>query len=184
MGLGFCGRENTQGFVESVCNEMMATGELDDPLLHFTSWMEEGKKKHFTETVSLGPLFSCAAAAKEALNRVTTASDHFSDLVRTAKKLEDVSLGTGWTPLLPHDELRSGILLLRHEASGFKARRPEETRERFQRYGVALTAYENGLIRLSAPPEGWHEEDAVLLRFSLERTAPRMRNALALSQVC
>jgi len=37
MGLGFCGRESSQGFVKSVCDEMMESGELDDPLLHFTS---------------------------------------------------------------------------------------------------------------------------------------------------
>src|SRR5713101_1691644 len=42
MGIGFCGLESSQGFVKSVCNEMMADGELDDPLLHFTSWMEKG----------------------------------------------------------------------------------------------------------------------------------------------
>ena len=181
MGLGVCGRESSQGFVKSVCNEMMEAGEMDDPLLQFTSWMEEGTRKHFTETVCLVPLFSCAAAAEEALVRTTNGKNPFSDLVGIARKLELVPLGTGWTPLVPHDELRSGILLFRTEASGSKWSRPEEVRERFQKCQVALTTYENGLIRLSAPPDGWQEENGELLRLALERTIPSDKHNLVLT---
>jgi hypothetical protein len=115
-------------------------------------------------------LFSCAAAAEEALDRTTNGQNPFSDLVSTARKLEQVSLGTGWAPLVPNDEVRTGILLLRGEASGSKWARPEEVRERFQKCRVALTAYESGIIRLSAPPEGWQEENGELLRLALEQT--------------
>jgi hypothetical protein len=149
---------------------MMEAGEMDDPLLQFTSWMAEGTRKHFTETVSLAPLFSCAAAAEEAQDRTTNGQNPFSDLVGIAWKLEQVSLDTGWAPLVPHDELRTGILLLRGEARESNWARPEEVRERFQKCQVALTTYDNGLIRLSAPPEGWQEENDELLRLALERT--------------
>jgi hypothetical protein len=172
MGLGFCGRESSRSVVKSVCTEMMEAGELDDPLLHFTSWMEAGTRKRFTETVSLAPLFSCAGAAKEVLDRLPTARTHFSDLVSTARDLEENSQGTGWAPIVPHEELRSGILLLRREASNSTTASPEEVREEFQKCGVTVTAYENGAIRLSAPPEGWHEADGEVLRFALEETAP------------
>ena len=37
--------------------------------------------------------------------------------------------------------------------------------------GVALTAYDGGLIRLSAPPEGWQEQDTQRLRTALGRCA-------------
>jgi hypothetical protein len=181
MGLGVCGRESSQGFIKSVCNEMMEAGEMDDPLLQFTSWMEEGTRKHFTETVSLVPLFSCAAAAEEALDRTTNGQNSLSDLVGVARKLEQVSLGTGWVPLLSHDELRTAILLLRSEASGSKWARPDEVRERFQKAQVALTAYESGLLRLSAPPEGWQEENGELLRLALERTMPCDKGNLVLT---
>jgi hypothetical protein len=172
MGLGFCGRESSRSIVKSVCSEMMEAGELEDPLLHFTSWMEAGTRKRFTETVSLAPLFSCAGAANEVLDRSTTASGHFSGLLSTARKLNEISLGTGWTPVVPHEELRSGILLLRKEASSSTTASPEEVRGQFQKCGVALTAYENGAIRLSAPPEGWHAENGELLRLALKETAP------------
>jgi hypothetical protein len=115
MGLGFCGRESTRGFVKSVAEEMMSTGDLDDPLLHFTSWIEQGTRKRFTETVALAPLFSCAAAAREMRDASAAGRDRFSELVTTARRLEDIALGTGWTPIVSHDDLRSGILLLRHE---------------------------------------------------------------------
>jgi selenocysteine lyase/cysteine desulfurase len=181
MGIGFCGREASQDFVESVSNEMIDRGELDDPLLQFTSWMEAGTRKRFTETVSIGPLFSCAAAVKEVLAR-TSSTDTFSELVRTAQALEEISLGTGWTPVVSHDELRSGILLLRSDS--VKRARPEEVREQFQECGIALTAYEGGVIRLSAPPEHWQEKDAERLRFALETTALGNESAYELSQAC
>jgi selenocysteine lyase/cysteine desulfurase len=184
MGLGFCGRESAQDFIQSVCNEMMAAGELDDPLLHFTSWMNEGTRKHFTETVSLGPLFSCAAAVEEALDRTINGRNPFSDLVRTARKLEHVSLGTGWVPLVSHDQLRSGILLLHSQARRLNTARPDEVRERFQKCGVALTAYEHGVVRLSAPQERWQEEDSALLRVALEKTASCDKSSQTLAHVC
>jgi hypothetical protein len=160
---------------------MMEAGEMDDPHLQFTSWMEEGTRKHFTETVSLVPLFSCAAAAEEALNRTSNGQNLFSDLVGIARKLDQVSLGTGWAPMVSHDELRTGILLLRGEAKESKWARPEEVRERFQKCHVALTAYENGHIRLSAPPDGWQEENGELLRLALERTIACDKHNLVLT---
>src|SRR5205823_6091421 len=113
-------------------------GELDDPLLHFTSWMEEGTRKQFTETVSLGPLFSCAAAVEEARDTTATGRDHFADLVGSARKLEEISLGTGWLSVVAHDQLRSGMLLLRNEATRLQTARSQEVRERFQNCGIAL----------------------------------------------
>jgi selenocysteine lyase/cysteine desulfurase len=184
MGIGFCGRNDSQDFIKAVSNEMMKAGELDDPLLQFTSWIEEGTRKRFTETVSLGPLFSCAAAAKQALARMTSGRDTFSDLLETATELEEASLGTGWTPLISHDELRSGILLLRSDSVSLTHARPEEVRERFQESGVALTAYQGGVIRLSSPPESWRENDAELLRFTLEATSPGNESGFELSQAC
>jgi hypothetical protein len=160
---------------------MMEAGEMDDPLLQFTSWMEEGTRKHFTETVSLVPLFSCAAAAEEALDRTSNGQNLFSDYVGIARELEQVSLGTRWAPLVPHDALRTGIVLLRSEAKDSKWPRPEEVREGFQKCHVALTTYENGLIRLSAPPEGWQEENGELLRLALERTIACDKHNLVLT---
>jgi hypothetical protein len=183
MGLAFCGRQNSKDFVKSVCKEAMEAGDLDDPLLHFTSWIEQGTRKRFTETVSLTSLFSCAAAAKEALTRTTTGSAHFAHLVRKASVLEEISFATGWRPVVPHDQLRSGIVLLNNPATRSRHVRPEEVRERFQRCGLTVTAYENGLIRLSAPPEPWREGDSDRLRSALERTAQLKMRSLVLAHV-
>jgi hypothetical protein len=87
-------------------------------------------------------------------------------------------------PLTPHDEFRSGILLLQSESPRLKRARPEEVREQFQECGVALTAYERGVIRLSAPLEPWREKDRDLLRFALERTALGHERGLPFSHAC
>jgi len=181
MGIGFCGREASQDFIESASNEMSNAGELDDPLLQFTSWMEAGTRRRFTETVSLGSLFSCAAAVKDVLAR-TSGRDKFSELVRTAQALEEASLGTGWTSVVSHDELRFRSLLLRSDSVGLVL--PKMVRERFQDFGIALTAYEGGVIRLSATPEHWQEKDAERLRFALETTALGNESGYELSQAC
>ncbi len=37
LGLAFCCREQSEGFIQTVCREMVVRGELDDPLLSFAT---------------------------------------------------------------------------------------------------------------------------------------------------
>jgi hypothetical protein len=169
MGFGFCGRRGSQGFVQAVCAEMADAGELDDPLLRFSTELERGPGDSFTETVALGCLFPCAAAVADGLSAGRSAGQRFADLVGAARQLEAVSAETAWTPLVPDPGLRSGILLLRNDTPAVRGATAGEIRRRFQERGVALTAYGNGTVRLSAPTSPWRPPDAGRLREALAR---------------
>ena len=51
MGLAFQPRRGSQSFIEKLAGAMMVAGDLDDPLLTFTSHLERGRRDSFNETV-------------------------------------------------------------------------------------------------------------------------------------
>ncbi len=64
-----------------------------------------------------------------------------------------------WKPLLAAPLFRTGFLLLRAERERSKERSPESLRQAFLRMGVALMAYDGGMIPLSLPSESWQSGD-------------------------
>jgi hypothetical protein len=169
MGVAFAPRPSSREDVLSTCEELLGRGQLDDPLLRFTGRREAGVRDRFTETVPLMPLFSCAAALAESLNHAPCASERFADLVEGAAKLEEASRGTGWTPLVPHSSLRTGVLLLQSEDPETRALDTEWLRGHFHESEVAVTVYQHGVIRLSAPQGDWKPADADLLHRVLRK---------------
>lgn len=168
MGVAFAPGASSRESVLSSCDELLATGTIDDPLLRFTGRREVGVRDRFTETVSLMPLFSCAAAVAESLEEAPDAAGRFTGLVEGARKLEEASRGSGWTPLVPHASLRTGILLLRSEDPETRVLDAEWLRGHFHESGVAVTAYQLGVIRLSAPQGEWRPDHTGVLRRVLQ----------------
>jgi hypothetical protein len=180
MGVAFAPRAGSREEVLSTCEELLGRGELDDPLLRFTSRREAGVRDRFTETVSLMPLFTCAAAVAESLESAPRATERHSELVEGTLKLEEASSGTGWAPLVSHASLRTGILLLRSEDPETRALDADWLRGHFRESGVAATVYQHGVIRLSAPHGEWKPEDTDVLRRVLRKCGEE-RTAVALS---
>jgi hypothetical protein len=79
--------------------------------------------------------------------------------------------GTGWRAVLPRPAFRSGILLLQAERPSTRQADPAMLRVAFHDQGVALTAYADGLIRLSMPDVGWQGGELDVLRNGLRVTA-------------
>jgi hypothetical protein len=95
--------------------------------------------------VNVAPLFTARAAfADPTANALWTISFNQS-------RIEKAVAGTGWAPVANHAGLTCGIRLYRTSSFEVRGRDAEFTRARFHRCGVALTAYEGGLIRLSTP---------------------------------
>ena len=152
MGLGLCPCLGTQGFIRRVLADMITEGSLDDPLLQFSRQCEAGQTEPFGETVSLFPLFPCAGAIAGLLQEDGGSAGRFQRLLDRARKLESAADGTPWQALTAQDDLRSGILLLQSTSAEVRSLSPTSIRQRFQKHGVALSAYADGTIRLSAPP--------------------------------
>jgi hypothetical protein len=146
---------------------MTASGDLDDPLLRFSSWLEAGAREAAGETVNLAPLFSAQGAAGDALTTGCSRAACLASLPAAA----DAAGGAGWRPLLPRPDLRSGILLVRAERAAARDTDPEVLRAALRDAGVAATAYPGGVVRLSMPAAGWGPGELDHLRAALIRVA-------------
>lgn len=171
MGLGYYGRSRSRGIIQSLLHQLLATGELDDPLLRFTTQLETGSLDDDTETVNLISLFTCQGAAVDALEQPTPLVTAFQ--TRRQNLIEAAVLGQacGWQPLLPADPFQTGILLLQPERTSRRNQSPQELRRNFAEQGVALTTYDAGVIRLSMPPAIWQPADLQHLGNALRDTA-------------
>ncbi|MBI3464114.1 MAG: hypothetical protein HY000_13815 [Planctomycetes bacterium] len=70
---------------------------------------------------------------------------------------------------MPADGLRSGILLLQAETDDATTAPTEDMLARFHAHGIALTAYEGGLIRMSMPRAPLAEGDIELISTTLRQ---------------
>lgn len=170
MGLAFYGRRRTRTLVETTLAGLSEAGELDDPLLRFSGQLESGHLDGVSETVSLAGLFSCQAAADDVADG-GLAVDGSSVRAGNHQAVADLASAAGWQPVLPDAGLRSGILLLRPEREHLAETNGDALRSRFLDLGVALTAYDGGVVRLSLPGQPLGPDEIAIVRSALYSTA-------------
>ncbi|MCI0457461.1 MAG: aminotransferase class V-fold PLP-dependent enzyme [Gemmataceae bacterium] len=171
LGLGFYGRRGSRSLIERVLDRMVADGDLDDPLLRFIAQLERTTLDGYTETVNLAPLFSCRGALADTDRPSPEAALSFRQRLANARRVVEVSRGTAWRALLPDASFRSGILLLQSERADVCQAPPEAMRAAFHNQGLALTAYHEGLIRLSMPALPWHDDELQRIQNALAKAA-------------
>jgi len=174
LGLAFYGRRRSQGLIETVLAESLESADLDDPMLSFVEQhCRHDSGQIHGETINLSSLFSCQAAVSEA----SLASEQGVEemLLRArqsnAEIVAAIGVENGWTARRPHKTLQTGILLLQAEREATRLKEPAELRSAFQDQATALTAYENGLARLSLPSSPLSPEELEVLQVALERVA-------------
>ncbi|HUY32810.1 MAG TPA: hypothetical protein VMV69_08515 [Pirellulales bacterium] len=96
--------------IETLVSKLLSSGELDDPLLRFTTQIETARLDGETETVSLIPLFTCQGAAADSLERPSSLSAVLRQ--RQSNLLEAASLAAscGWQSVLPAEPFRTGAI--------------------------------------------------------------------------
>jgi hypothetical protein len=164
LGLAFHPRPRSREFLRNVAEDMLADGDLNDPLLLFTVQLENRRLGPFSETVSLAGLFSCAAAAVTEMDNSLEPPARLQIRLANAAALAEAAHPLGWEPLLPDASYRSGIFLLQGRHSQVKAAPAEALRAAFQQHGVAVTTYPAGVARFSLPPRPWKGKDLDRLR--------------------
>jgi hypothetical protein len=120
---------------------------IDDPLLTFLNRLTRRTENRFSETVNVTPLFSCRAALAD----LGCVQSSFAARRLNAELLTKI-LPSPWRPLLPHENFRCGILLVQ---SPNRICPPDAIRLLFLQQGLALTAYDGGVLRLSMPRLVW-----------------------------
>ncbi len=164
LSVAFYGRRRSRERVETILSHMTDCGDLNDPLLRFSSRQEAGRRDPHAETVNLAPLFSAQGAVGDQQRGIDSFATRLSNLAAAG----EVGATSGWEPLVPPPGLRSGILLLRAVSQATQVRDPETTRASLRGAGVAATAYPGGLIRLSMPSLGFRQGELGILSDALQ----------------
>lgn len=163
MGLGFYGRRSSARMIETLVNSLLASRELDDPLLKFTTQIETARLDGETETVGLIPLFTCLGATEDAIQHPCSLSDVLRQRQANVLEASLLAADCGWEPLVPAEHFRTGILLLQAEREKTRQHSADHLRDAFAAGGVAVTAYDRGIARLSMPGAEWNPHDTIHL---------------------
>jgi hypothetical protein len=171
LGLLFCCRPAVEDSLAGLCREMLCGGELDDPLLSFTTQLENDAPEPYSETVNLGPMFTAAAAVRRVLGSGRSRPEELSCQMANAERVADRAARSGWRPLRTSIPTRTGILLLEAESGDTRLAPVERLRERFLTSGVAVSAYDGGIVRTSLPKLPLAPQDMNLFHSALCRCA-------------
>ena len=171
LGFAFCGRKETQGFVDQAVRRQCQQRSVGDPLLRFTEQLVDESTDGYSETVNLAPLFTAQAAVRRAIRGVKSRLERLRSQVANADRLIDAAGCTCWRPVRLAPELRSGIQLLQATSASTRLTSPEQIRGKFLRHGVALTTYDGGLIRTSLPSKPLSSATIDQILFALQRSA-------------
>ena len=171
MGLCFAGRPGSLGYIESMLDRLVGSGQLDDPLLAFTEAIQHGRESPFGETVNLAPLFSTRGAVDDLLPGEHGIGACFTRRLANAKVLVELAERSGWSALRPQATFRTGVVVLQSPNALSRMMAPDELRRLFMRCGIAVTAYPHGQVRLSMPARQWKPAELDLLRSAFRRTS-------------
>lgn len=155
MGLAFCGRHSSRGMIERHMRCAMTNGTVDDPLLRFSRQLITGELDGISETVNVAPLFTCYGALQDVPQLVDQRARVFSQRLNNVEVASFVVRQAGWRPLLSPPEFQSGILLIRADRQSAGLHSAQTLRSIFREFGVAVTTYDHGLVRLSMPGRPW-----------------------------
>ena len=151
MGVAISGRKRSHDIVSRYSQSAIASFEIDDPLLRFGDQLESNSTDGYSETVSITPMISCRGALQDRLGETVNGRQAHSVRRLNSDRVASVVDGTGWRPLRPTESLCTGILLLQSQQPTVRNSDPEAIRQTFQKNGLILTTYRDGIIRLSMP---------------------------------
>jgi hypothetical protein len=171
MGMAFCLRKRSRSFIKQTVRRMLDACQIDDPLLRLTEQPENGQLDGYSETTNISPLFSCCGAIGAVPADDAQQKQQLQMRRLNADMLSEVANDSGWTPVRPVADFQTEILLLkpRHRPSRSSA---VSVRATFQKHGVILSAYDDGLIRLSMPQRPFTDDAVAHIRESLLHILP------------
>lgn len=147
LGIAFYCPARSWGPVDAILHDTLANGLIDDPLLKYAA----NASDQIGETVNFSPVFAAHGAVGDAAAAAAESDAPFAVRLRNVDAVAEAASSAGWHPRLPHSSLRGGILLLQTRPGKARSLSPEALRSKFHRFGISLTAYEQGVARLSMP---------------------------------
>ncbi|MDZ4779474.1 MAG: hypothetical protein SGJ19_04415 [Planctomycetia bacterium] len=155
MAIALAGRPMSAQWIAQMLRPTVRAASTCDPLLRFSQQLETADLDGVSETVNVAPLFSCQGALQDVPATDKERKKSFEQRLANAREVAASAMRVGWHPLLPHREFCSGILLLQSEREQVRARPASALCDLFRNFGIVVTAYDDGLVRLSMPARPW-----------------------------
>lgn len=145
---------------------------LYDPLLSLDEQLRSLCVDRFSETVNVTPMLTAnAALSADHVEAVQFQSAYRARQDNLALILQCLSQ-TGWAPRPLHSSLQSAILLAESPRRPNGQTGSDTLQSQLRDHGVALTAYPDGLVRLSIPATAITEEQQICLTNALNLVGP------------
>lgn len=151
LGVAVCGRPIIAVQIRGILESSDSSVGLDDPLLRFSQGICHHSVEHYSETVNVAPLFSANAAIRSRRMDADSLQKQISQRLHNVDSIVQATVGTAWKPQEPDISLRSGIVLMKSSNADIQSLAADALRSRFRDHGVALSTYNHGLARISAP---------------------------------
>lgn len=145
IGVGICGRKGSAVKLEAFIHQQLRQQSFDDPLLNLIESHRFSRETGCGETVSVAPLLNCHAAMSEAGEFLLNGRLQLKKRVTNAVEISDLLSATSWNTAC---EPGNGIIVARSPAVTAS---PAAIRMAFQERGLAVSAFEGGIVRLSMP---------------------------------
>lgn len=150
MGIALCGSGRTYALLDWLQRDRSLRHALEDPLLRFCNEIEHEATNGFGETVNLAGLFTCQGALVDAGEGTEAVSQRLTSRCINSARVKQLVAESGWRELPAAVGSASGMTVVQHftqnEVTG------EQLRRAFIVFGIALTAYDGGVVRVSMPP--------------------------------
>lgn len=155
IAIGVFGSNRSASRIKQIVADQVDSGLIDDPLMQLCWDSTTSPPVAAPSTANVAALFACDAAIADLASdsetgwcepRVDSPVDRL--LEQLAKE--------GWQTTPGSNVCRSRTCVLHHASlTGYS---PAEIRTHFASQGIALTAYERGVIRLSIPRSNWNTD--------------------------
>ncbi|QDV42486.1 Aminotransferase class-V [Stieleria neptunia] len=155
IAIGVFGTNRSASRIDQIATDQIDSGLIDDPLMQLCWDSTDSPSIAAPSTANVAALFACDAAITDLASepeaeRCKSLGDSSVDglLEQLAEK--------GWQTTPGSTACRSRTWVLNHASlAGYS---PAEIRVRFASQGIALTAYDQGVIRLSIPRVNWNTD--------------------------
>lgn len=151
MGVAVAGNSLAAEQFRCAASSVDASTLCSDPLLLLTEQLQSGCINRYTETVNIVPMLAANAALSSGQATPVKAQSEFRQRLANSDRAAECLSGSSWSPVRLNDTTHSAILLAASNHASIQQTAPDTLQSHFRKYGIALSAYPSGLLRMSMP---------------------------------
>lgn len=151
MGVAVAGNSLAAEQFRCVVSGVDESRFCSDPLLLLTEQLQSDDVKRYAETVNIVPMLAASAALSSGQAAPVNSQSEFSQRLVNSDRAAECLSGSSWSPVRLSQSARSAILLAASNHAAVQQTAPDTLQTHFRNHGIALSAYQGGLLRMSMP---------------------------------